>query len=252
MEPMIMFILYSALLVVFSAIGAYLPRATKMSEESIHLLIALSAGLFLGLLLFILIPEGLEESEEGDISGHYAMMVLAAAFLIVMAIESYVAHNSKTEESISHNVGSLGLYVGLGIHAVCDGLVLAALFMAGEAVGLMATIGLCIHKFADMFSLSSVTLISDSDNKKAMRRLLAFILITPIASILFYILMGDMELEGTIGIPLMVASGTMLYVTVCDVLPEAFHEGKTLKSVGMVILGVVLMALFFVLFPHAH
>ena len=252
MEAIITFLLFAALLVVFSVFGAYLPRSRKMDEERIHELIAVSAGLFLGLLLLILIPEGMEESEEAGISGHYAMMVLAAAFLLIMVVESYITHNSRSKEDLNHNVGTLGLYVGLGIHAICDGLILAALFMAGETVGLMAAIGLCIHKFADMFSLSSVTLMDGGDNSRVMKELIAFALITPIAGIVFLFLFGDMELEGTLGLPLMFASGTMLYVTTCDILPEAFHEGKELKSVGLVSLGVILMILFFVIFPHFH
>lgn len=252
MEALLTFLLFAVLLVAVSIIGAYLPRSRSMDEERIHALIAVSAGLFLGLLLLILIPEGMEESREAGFSDHYSMIVLAVAFLLIMALESYITHNSRSKEDLSHNVGTLGLYVGLGIHAICDGLVLAALFMAGETVGVMATIGLCIHKFADMFSLSSVTLMDGGDNSKVMKELIAFTLITPVAGIIFFLLMGGMELEGTLGLPLMFASGIMLYVTTCDILPEAFHEGKELKSVGLVSLGVILMILFFVFFPHFH
>lgn len=248
MDSIWTFLLFSGLLIVFSLIGAYLPRAKEMSVESIHLMIALSAGLFLGLLFIILIPEGLEECDEGDIQSHYAMMVLALGFIIVMVIESYVGHNGVH----THDIGHATLFIGLGIHAACDGLALAALFMAGEAVGVLATVGLCIHKFADLFSLSSATLLSNKDNKKAMSRLIAFSLITPISGLICFLIFSDLEVEGLLGIPLMIAAGTMAYVISCDILPECFHEGKNFRTVSMIILGIAVMAAFFVLFPHVH
>ena len=252
MEEVWLFALFSILLVAVALLGAYLPRSREMSEESIHHLIALSVGLFLGLLLFILLPEGLEESDEGGISAPFAMMVMALGFIVVMLVESYIGHDGAHSHELEHEVKSASLYVGLGIHAACDGIVLAALFMAGEAVGLAATIGLCIHKFADLFSLSSATLLTDSDNKRAMKHLSIFALITPVVGLICFGLFSSLDVEGLLGIPLMFAAGTMLYVTTCDILPECFHDGKDAKTVGMIILGIVLMAVFFVLFPEAH
>ena len=61
------FLLYSLLLVAVSFIGAYLPTIGKKRDERIHLMISLSAGIFIGLLMFMLLPEGLEECEVGGI-----------------------------------------------------------------------------------------------------------------------------------------------------------------------------------------
>ena len=65
MEPGMLFLLYSILLIAVSMIGAYLPQIGRVQDSRAHLMIALSAGIFLGLLLFILLPEAIEEGNEG-------------------------------------------------------------------------------------------------------------------------------------------------------------------------------------------
>lgn len=258
MEPIMLFLMYSALLVAVSLIGAYLPMLGRKDDGRTHLMIAISAGIFLGLLLFMLLPEALEESEEGGIDTHYSMIVLALGFLAILILEKLMDHfhHDKCgchEEGHSHKLVSVSSYIGLAIHAACDGLALAAMFMAGEEVGLMATIGLCIHKFAELFSLSSTMLLSDYTRRSSLVRLGIFALITPITGMLFFILFSGMEVEGLLGLPLMFASGTLLYVTMCDMLPEAFHrEEKEMKSLALILLGVGLMLAIALLFPHVH
>lgn len=259
MEPILLFILYSILLIAVSLVAAYLPMAGHMKDERAHMMIALSTGIFIGLLMFMLMPEGVEESEEGGIDVHYAMIALAAGFLVIMVVDHFLkqrhmltcgcgAHDDHHE----HRLVSASSFVGLAIHAACDGLALAAMFIAGSEVGLMATIGICIHKFAELFSLSSTMLMSDLDKRKAMIRLGIFSLITPVAGLLCFLLFSDMEMEGVLGIPLMFAAGTLLYVTACNMVPESFHREQGLKPVALVLIGVAMMLAVALLFPHSH
>ena len=258
MEPIILFLLYSVLLVIVSMIAAYLPLVGKLQDERAHLMIALSAGIFFGLLFFMLLPEGLEECEEGGIDTHYAMMFAVLGFVVILILtifmrEKHVEECGCHHDDHEHRLVNISTFIGLAIHAACDGLALAAMFMAGEEVGLMATIGLCIHKFVELFSLSTTMVLSEVEKKKALIRLGLFALITPIFGILFFLLFSDMEVEGTLGIPLMFASGTLLYVTMCDMLPESFHrEKQDLKALAIVLIGIGIMLAIALLFPHAH
>jgi len=62
-----------------------------------------------------------------------------------------------------------------------------------------------------------------------------------------------MEVEGTLGLPLAFAGGTLMYVTMCDLIPEAFHrEEKDLKSLALLLIGVGIMVALALLFPHSH
>ena len=260
MEAYVQFALYALLLLGVSAIAAYLPMARNLKDSQLHLLIALAAGIFLGLLLFMLLPEAIEECEHGDIDTHYAMMAVALGFLTILIINIALKEKHKATcgcechgDLHGHRLTSMSSFIGLAIHAACDGLALAAMFMAGEEVGLMATIGLCIHKFVELFSLSSTMLLSDLGKRRSFRMLGAFSLITPIAGVAFFALFRDMEVEGTLGLPLAFAAGTLMYVTMCDMIPESFHRGKQEKvALALLIVGVAVMLAVALLFPHEH
>ncbi len=252
-----MFLLFSVLLVIVSLAGAYLPFAGRLQDSRAHLMIALSAGVFIGLLMFMLLPEALEESEEGGYDTHFSMFFLVAGFIVILIMEQVLKHRHHEEcgceeDSHNHKLTSISSFIGLAIHAACDGLALAAMFMAGETVGFMATIGLCIHKFVELFSLSSTMTLSDIGKRKSLRDLFLFALITPVAGLLFFLLFSDMEVEGTLGLPLMFASGTLLYVTMCDMLPESFHREQGFKPLVMLLIGLGIMLAVALLFPHAH
>ncbi len=258
MQAELLFAIYASLLIVVSLIGAYLPQMGKFEDHRTHFMISVSTGIFIGLLMFILLPEAIEESEEGGIDTHYAMMFVALGFVLIMLINVYMSHRHLRtcgchSENHSHNLISASSFIGLAIHAACDGLALAAIFMAGEEMGLMATVGLCIHKFAELFSLSSTMLLTDLEKRKSMIRLGIFSLITPIAGALFFLLFNGMEVEGTLGIPLAFAAGTLMYVTMCDMLPESFHrEDGDVKSLILILAGIGVMLALALLFPHAH
>lgn len=260
MDSMVTFLLYAVVLLVVSMAGACIPHIRKLKDGQAHLLVALSTGIFLGLLFLMLLPEALEEVEHGGYDTHKAMYAILAGFVLIMLIEMVMKHRHMSacscqccEDAHSHRITSLSSFIGLSVHAACDGLALAATFLAGEEVGLMATIGMCIHKFVVLFSLSSTMLLTNTDRRTSLLYLLGFSLITPIAGILFFLLFSGIEMEGLTGLPLAFAAGTFMYVALCDMLPEAFHrKNQDIRSFILIVAGIVLMAVFTILFPHAH
>ncbi len=261
MEAVATFALYSVLLLVVSMAGAMLPRVKKLSDKQAHLLMALSAGIFIGLLFFLLLPEAVHECEDGGYNIHQIMYALVAGFALIMTVEMLLKHRHMggctcecCQDNHSHRITSMSSFVGLSVHAACDGLALAATFLAGEEVGLIATVGMCIHKFVVLFSLSTTMVLTDYTRKQSLVRLFCFALITPIAGVVFFLaLNGISDIDGLTGIPLAFAAGTFMYVSMCDILPEAYHRKKQdLGSYALVIIGIVLILLFTLLFPHAH
>ncbi len=261
MEAVATFALYSVLLLVVSMAGAMLPRVKKLSDKQAHLLMALSAGIFIGLLFFLLLPEAVHECEDGGYDIHQIMYALVAGFALIMTVEMLLKHRHMggctcecCQDNHSHRITSMSSFVGLSVHAACDGLALAATFLAGEEIGFIATIGMCIHKFVVLFSLSTTMVLTDYTQKQSLTRLFCFALITPIAGVVFFLaLNGISDLDGLTGIPLAFAAGTFMYVSMCDILPEAYHRKKQdLGSYALVIIGIVLILLFTLLFPHTH
>ncbi len=261
MDTVILFLAYSLGILVISMVGAFLPRIRKLSDRQIHLLVALSAGIFVGLLFLLLLPEALEACEEGGVDTHYAFYAILTGFLLIMTAEVYIKHRHMSgcscecsSDPHGHRMTSMSSFIGLSIHAACDGLALAATFLAGGEVAAITTVGMCVHKFVVLFSLSSMLLVSEVPKRRSLMYLLCFGLITPVAGMVFFgLLSGLSDVHGLTGIPLAFAAGTFMYVALCDILPEAFHRKRQdVLSYGLVIAGVLIVLAITLLFPHVH
>ncbi len=280
MNTVIMFLIYSLAILAISMIGAYLPRMRTLSDRQIHLLVSLSTGIFIGLLFLMLLPEAFEkilhtafhEAEEAGLAGHElfetlvaaihpALYAILAGFLLILFINTWMKKRHMatctcgcSSDTHSHKLTSLSSFAGLSVHAACDGLALAATFLAGGEIAALTTLSMCIHKFVVLFSLSSMTLVSDIPKKKSMRYLVMFGLITPISGLLFFGLLSGIDgWSNFTGIPLAFAAGTFMYVALCDMLPESFHRrDQSGKSLALLVVGILIILAMTLIFPHSH
>ena len=91
-----------------------------------------------------------------------------------------------------------------------------------------------------------------ADTERPYVRLFGFSLITPVAGLLFFLALSEVDVETLTGIPLAFAAGTFMYVSMCNMLPEAFHRKKQdSMSLVLVLVGIVLILAFSLLFPDA-
>ncbi len=250
MDSLAIFVIYAAILLAFSMAGAFLPRIGGMGERHAHTLVALSAGIFLGLLFLMLLPEALEESEHGGFGAHAALCAILAGFLLILVIDFFVKGDCAEEHS--HSMASFSSMAGLSVHAVCDGMALAATFLAGEDVGLMATAGMCIHKLVVLFSLSSSMLLAEESDSSVLRKLFGFSLITPVSGILFMLFFSGIDVGQYAGLPLCFAAGTFMFVSIAHMLPDALHESRDWKTIAAILAGIALMVAISLVFPHEH
>ena len=260
METALTFIIYTVALLAVSLAWAYMHYIRKLDDNQVHLLIALSAGIFLGILFFLLLPEAVHESLEGDIDIKYVMLTVLLAFLTILLIDVLIKHFHMAscpcechKDQHKHRVGSFSAYIGLAIHAFIDGLILATTLLADSDIAWVALLGLCIHKFVELFSLSSTFLLSDEDRGTVMKYLVSFAFITPIGAIVSFLVLNGASVDGMIGIPMAISAGTFMYVAMCDMVPEAFHrENQQLKSFAFLVIGIAIAAAVFLLFGHSH
>lgn len=259
MDSIISFILCIILITAVSFIGAYIPMAFKATDRQIHMMIAFSAGVFIGILFLILLPEALHESAEGGFSEIDVMYVVMAGFLIMFAVDFIIKHYKKQDceckecsDHHSHDITSISAFIGLSIHACFDGLAIAAAFLIGEEIGLIMLVAMCLHKAVEVFSLSSAFLLS-KNNKRSWSYLIVFCLLTPIAALLSYFVLGEAESAVT-GMLFAFSAGIFMFVTMLHMIPEAFHrKDADIKSLILLIIGLVIVILVAVMMgPHTH
>jgi zinc transporter ZupT len=252
MDSLAVFLIYAGIMFVVCIIGSALPQVRKLNDSQKHMLVALSAGIFLALLFCLFIPESFELTvEAGDYDADQMAYMMLFGFLLLAFIDRLLRHKHTHmcacelhEDDHKHELVSLSAFIGLSIHAACDGLALAAATFGGDEIGLVALGGLCLHKFVETFSLSSSMLLSDDDMRKRWMYLVSFSLITPVLGTLFFLFFNGLEVDSIAGLPMCFATGTFIFVIFCNILPEAFHREKSdFKSYGMVVLGVLIAVL---------
>jgi len=259
MSTTVSFLLCMAMILAISLACAYLPMKMRHRDSHMHLMIAFSAGVFLGILLLILIPESIHESEHEGVDLMTVMYAILIGFLLIFIIDFLFKQFKSSgcdckdcQDSHSHTVTSLSAFVGLSIHACFDGLALATAFLVGEEVGAMMLIAICIHKAAEVFSLSSTFMLSNN-KKQAGAYMTAFCLVTPLAGIISYLLLEGFESE-FMGIAFAFSAGIFMFVTMMDIIPEAFHRKKlNSKSIILFLFGLAIIVLTVILMgPHSH
>ena len=252
MDSIVVFLCYAAVMFVVCMIGSYLPQIRELNDSQKHLLIALSAGIFLATLFCLFIPESFELTvESGDFEADQMAYMMLFGFLLLAFIDMFIKHIHSHEcdcelheDEHKHELVSISAFIGLSIHAACDGLALAAACFGGEEIGIVALGGLCLHKFVETFSLSSSMLLSDDDPRERWMYLIGFSLITPVLGTLFFLFFNGLDVDSIAGLPMCFATGTFMFVTFCDILPEAFHREKTdVKAFATVVLGALLAIL---------
>lgn len=265
MDEFIVFMGYALIMFAVCMLGAFLPQIKKLNDAQRHMMIALSAGIFLAMIFCLFLPEAYEMAveEAGYEFGTMSYFILGG-FLLIALIDVLIKHFHMAscpcechKDQHKHELMSLTTFIGLSVHACCDGLALAAAIMGGETVGFIAMFGMSIHKFVETFSLSSSLLLTEESTKRKWTYLTGFSLITPIMGILFYLFFQGLDIHEIAGLPIAFAAGTFMYVTFCNILPEAFHrKDMDLKTFTVVVVGVVIavatLALASMFGGHAH
>lgn len=241
MEPLLLLLAYTIMIVIVSLIGGSLPLLRRWNSGQLHLMTALSAGVFIGATFLILIPDAVEVMDAGE-----ALMLVMVGFVAILFIEVVLEHRHQEEcdehtSDHQHSLTSTTAFVGLSVHSAMDGFALGVAVVMSQEIGTVVIMAILAHKAIDVFSLSTTFRLADIEKKRALRFIILFSLITPLAAAVAFPFIDWLQgLE--VGIPLALAGGTFMYVGIYDLLPEAFHvEHSGYKALTLVIVGILLM-----------
>lgn len=227
----------SLALFLVSLLGAMPPLARRWSERGLHLLVAASAGVFLGLVALHLLPELAEPAPRGSSPLAPWLAALAGFFALLLVERLVLARADAPDTDSAHAQLWVSTVLGLSVHALAAGLGFAALLGRGR-VEWLALVPLAWHKLTESFSLAAVLRLGALRRRRAGAVLLAFSLVTPLG----FLVGAGLEADGA-GIARMLtgfAAGTFLFVALVDLLPEAFHgSGRRWPRLLALAIGVV-------------
>lgn len=279
MPDFINLLLFAALVFALVFGAGIVPFANPIATQpkTLYRMTCIAAGFLISAAMLIAIPEGfvlyLEHAEEdGDHGAAHASAIVAGlavllGFVFMMVLEGFgfghdvhEEHHDHMEEHNHDHVNhpaehSSSLVIGLTLHAITDGMVLAAAFSLGElALSLQLAVVVLMHKFPAAFSLAAYSLHERNSRKRSLLDLLFFACATPVAMIFSWFLFDPSEAHWQ-GLAVLFAAGSFIYVSTVDVLPTIHIRENSKRSLGLVLLGIALMlAISFVLatiFPEA-
>ncbi len=219
---------YALVIVLAALLGGMLPLVRAWSDRALHLFVAAAAGVFLGVTFLHLFPEFVANAPS-----RAAWLWMALSIVVLFAIER-VGFDQGVEQG-THGVLSYATFTGLALHSVAAGY---ALGVGADHHPLERAIFLALvsHKSVEAFSLATVLLLAGRRRPQIVFLVILLAMMVPLGSWAGHRAGGVAELA----IPLALATGTFIYVSLCDLLPEVFHhrEDGWLKVV-VVLVGVL-------------
>jgi len=210
-------------------------------KEKIHLILGLTAGIILGVIAFDIFPEIIELTNKLGVSPIPTMIALVAGFMVFHIAEKVLLiHHSHEDQYGPHTHPTVGKFQALALagHSFLDGVGVGLGFQISPETGVFVAIAVVAHDFADGLNTVSLMLRHKNNDRRAMQFLFidAIAPVLGILSTLFFTLS-----EKTLLLYLGFFAGFLLYIGVSDILPEAHSKNSSLKTVGMTVLGVVLI-----------
>jgi zinc and cadmium transporter len=285
MWPTFLIITYCVLIVAASLVGGYLPSLLRLTHTRMQLLMSLVGGLMLGVALLHMLPHSVVATQSLDQTAVASVVGLLTMFFLIRMFhvhghEPHQHHghdetvdcdhvHACAEERMhptggaAHGLSWIGLFIGLALHTLIDGVALAASVAAemgesspGALLGVGTFLAVALHKPMDALAITSVMI--GGGWSTGWRNVVNFVfaLMCPLGALAFFF--GVQHLgtgqELLIGWSLAFAAGAFLCIALADLLPEVqFHHHDRLKLSAALLLGVVLAALIGFLEPeHAH
>jgi len=220
----------------------------KSQKSLIPLLIAFATGVLLTAAFLGLIPEAVEAAGEP----HIIMPYILGGILFFFIMEKVVIWRNcrdKTCEVHSHASGPIIL---LG-DSLTDGIVIAAAFLSGLNLGIVAGFTIIFHELAHETGDFGVLLHSGYSKKKAFIYNMVSSSTTIPASIISYFLLDSMEFA--VPFLLAISASSFIYIALSDLTPDLHRHTEIkyiLKQIAFIIIGIVLMALILSLGGHQH
>jgi len=172
-------------------------------------------------------------------------------------------HPAERDELRSHPFTWAGLFVGLGVHSLLDGVAVAASVAAaaghgdgGALLGAGTFCAVLLHKPLDSLSITSVMAVGNWSSRTRNLVNLLFSLICPIGAFAFYYGMRELGngQQLVVGCALGFSAGAFLCISLADILPEIqFHYHDRVKLTATLLIGVALsFAIGLAESEHAH
>jgi zinc transporter, ZIP family len=233
--------------------GGYLAMRMK---KYFNLLLGVSGGLMLGTAIFAVLPEIIEILHSDESMTIYSMLSIMLGLSLfhtlskVLPLHEHGHHDGHSHTHIAHSVrlGTYGAMVMI-VHSFIDGLGIGIGFSLSLGTGLLIAIAVMSHNISDGVNTAS-TLIKNGISGIKFKVILGLNIIAPLLGVLTSFML-EID-EKAILLYLSFFFGSILYLAISDILPEAHSISKDRKPIIATILSILFILTITLLFPHSH
>ena len=241
---------------VFATIAA---AGTLVLHRSwISRIVSFAVGALLGAVFLELLPHALETG-----NAERVMVTVLAGLLAFFALEKLVLwrhahghaeHEDGADESEHEHAlhahgadqgrSGLMILIGTSVHNFCDGVVIAAAFLASTALGVATTVAIVAHAVPQQVGDFAVLVHSGFARKRAFGYNVAVGVATLLGALAGYLALADMQ--QALPTALAIAASSLLYVAVADLIPSLHRRPEpleTAKQLFLIGLGIAIIAL---------
>jgi len=222
----------------------------------IPMLVSFAIGTLLGAAFLEVIPAAFDQGDAHEA----AVAILGGIFGFFVLEKLMLWRHCHTEDceahdqhATSHDHGRSGalIIVGDTIHNFVDGLLIAAAFLQGTELGIIAAVAIIAHEIPQEVGDFLILLHSGYSRARALAMNLFSSLATIVGGVLGYYTLQAMEgLETTL---LGIVAASMIYVAVADLIP-GLHRRPQLRDGAtqtvLIALGIGCIAMVRVLVAH--
>ena len=221
--------------------------------------VSFAVGALLGAVFLELLPHALEGAAAASVM-RTVLIGLLAFFLLEKLVLWRHAHghdehsDARAESEHEHALhvdhapvtGRPGLMILIGnsVHSFCDGVVIAAAFLADSALGVATTLAIVAHAVPQQVGDFAVLLHSGFNRARAFGYNVATGVATLAGALAAYAALADMQqLLPTV---LAIAGASLLYVAVADLIPSLHRRAEpieTAKQMLWIALGIAVIAI---------
>lgn len=277
---------YCILIVIASLLGGWLPTFIRLTHVRMQVTMSLVSGLMLGIAMLHMLPQAAENlSSMTSVAG--AMLAGLLVMFFLLRVFHVHSHGEFDEEGGKHDAGKqatcshehqhhqehnvagghrlnwIGLFFGLAIHTLFDGVALAASTVADSShhmqgvafYGLGTFLAVVLHKPLDALAITSLMHTSGWSARAQAAVNFGYALMCPLGALLFWFGVSKFagEHNEIVGYALAFSAGFFLCIALGDLLPEVqFHSHDRGKLSVALLLGVAIAVGIEMTHSHAH
>ncbi|MEO6744186.1 MAG: ZIP family metal transporter [Caldimonas sp.] len=218
----------------------------------VHHLVSLSAGVLLGTALLDVLPEAFERNASPQKLFLTLLLGLLFFFLLEKAELYRHSHHHEGDDHHHHHGfdeqqagrGGWSVILGDSIHNFCDGIIIAAAFLADTRLGVVTSLAIIAHEIPQEVGDYIVLLNAGFSRAKALFYNALSGLAAVAGGIVGYFIVGPWE--ALFPYLLVVAASSFIYVAVADLIPQLQHRltlKETVAQLGWLGAGLLIVVL---------